>query len=157
MLVKRIVVVSAVLALVGAVAPWNGSAGGAVPHHRLDASIKLQGHRGWVGTGEYGKARSQQVTGVLRHAPGRVVAVVKVVNTGSRPTSLDIWASSIRTSFYGGADWPDQESLDPGESVTFRYVAHRGDAEDGASMPVDVTLRGGERTYDGVRLLLVAR
>ena len=154
---KRIIVASAALALVGAFAPWNGSAGGAVPAHRLDAQIKLQGDRHWVGKGVYGKPKTQQVTGVLRQTPGRVVAVIKVVNTGSETTPLEIWGSSIRDSFYGGASWPEQDSLATGESVTFRYVAHRGTAEDGASMPVDFTLLDGDRRLDAVELLLEAR
>jgi hypothetical protein len=149
------VVVSGVLALVGAVAPWNGSAGAAgdaVPAHRLDAMIKLQGDRHWVGKGVYGKAKDQQVAGVLRSSPGRVVALIRIVNTGTEPGELDIWASSIRDAFYGGADWPSQTSLAPGESVTFKYVAHRGSAADGDSMPVDI-----DAGNDGVRLLLRAR
>jgi hypothetical protein len=126
------------------------------PAHRLDVTIKLKGGE-WVGTGVYGAPRRQQVVGVLRKTPGRVVAVVKVTNTGTRDTDLDLWASSIRTVFYGGAHWPDEDSLAPGESVTFRYVGHRGSAEPGDSMPVDITVRDGRRVLDGVRLLLRAR
>jgi hypothetical protein len=150
--VKRVVVVSGVLALVGALAPWNGSAGATAPAHRLDAMIKLPGDHHWVGKGVYGATKGQRVTGVLRSSPGRVVALVRIVNTGTETGELDIWASSIRGAFYGGANWPSRTTLAPGESVTFRYVAHRGSAEDGDSMPVDI-----DAGNDGVRFLLVAK
>lgn len=149
---KRLAVVSAAIALVGAFAPWNGSAGAAAPAHRLDVMIKLPGQKHWTGKGEYARPKAQQVTGVLRSSPGRAVAIVRIVNTGTQTGELDIWASSIRDAFYGGARWPDRTELRPGQSVTFRYVAHRGSAADGDSMPVDI-----EAGNDGVRFLLVAR
>ena len=145
----------------GAIAPWNGSAGAGEivpPAHRLDATIKVKGHD-WVGADVYGKPKSQQVIGALHQAPGRVVAVIRVVNTGSEPTDLSVWGSSIRDSFYGGSShWPDEETIAPGASVQFRYVAHRGSAGAGDTMPVDFTVRDdtGEVIYDGVRLLLKA-
>jgi hypothetical protein len=151
-IVKRILVASGVLALAGALAPWNGSAGAIAPAQRLDTMIRLQGDHHWVGKGVYGPAKSQRVTGVLRSSPGRVVALIRSVNTGTETGELDVWASSIRDAFYGGAHWPSRTSLAPGESVTFRYVAHRGSAEDGDSMPVDIAAGN-----DGVRLLLEAR
>ena len=126
------------------------------PAHRLDVMIKLPGDRQWTGQGVYGRPRAQQVTGVLRSSPGRAVSKVRIVNTGTQTTPLEIWASSIRVAFYGGAHWPEAESLAPGESVTFRYVAHRGDAADGDSMPVDISVRG-HGVQDGVRFLLQAR
>ncbi|WP_395690294.1 hypothetical protein [Nocardioides sp.] len=149
---RRLAVTASSLALVGALAAAPAPTTAAVPAHRLDVMIKLPGAHPWTGKGGYGRPARQQVTGVLRTTPGRIVAVVRIVNTGSRTTALDISASSIRVAFYGGADWPEPESLAPGESVTFRYTAHRGSAEDGDSMPVDITVPG-----DGVRFLLVAR
>lgn len=154
---KRILIVSVVLALTGALAPWNGSAGAAAPEHRLDAMIRLKGDHHWVGKGVYGRPATQKVDGVLRSSPGRVVAFIKVVNTGTERTDLDIWASSIRGAFYGGARWPAQDSLAPGESVTMKFVGHRGTAEDGESMPDDISLQMGDRVLDAVRVLLIAK
>lgn len=153
---KRLLVASAALALVGGIAPWNGEAGAAEPAHRLDVMIKKPGGS-WVGAGDYGKPADQSVSSVLRTSPGKAVAVVRIVNTGSETASLDIWASSIRGAFYGGAKWPEKDELAPGEAVTFRYVGHRGDAEDGDSMAVEITAQKGKRVLDGVSFVLQAR
>ena len=147
----------AVLALTGALAPWTGSADATAPAHRLDAMIRLEGDRHWVGKGVYGKPRDQKVVGVLREAPGRVAALIRIVNTGTETTRLDVWGSSIGPAFYGGAEWPRQSELEPGESVTFELVDHRDRAQDGDRVPDDVTVRLGDRVLDGVRLLLVAK
>lgn len=155
--VKRIVAASAVLALAGALAPWNGSAGAVGPgaEPMADLMIKVPGGT-WVGADSFAPLNQQKVVGKLRKAPGRTVAVVRIVNNGTEPVALDIWASSIRNNFYGGADWPAADSLAPGDSVQFRYVAHRGTAEAGDSTPVDITLRDGDTVLDGVRFLLKA-
>lgn len=152
---SRLLVVSLVVGIVAALAPWNG-ASATTPRHRADVMIKLPGEH-WVGKGVYAKPARQRVVGVLSQTPGRAVAVIRVVNTGTAPIDLDVWASSIRETFYGGVSWPEEDSLAPGEAVSFRYVAHRGSAEDGATMPVDITLRRGDRIVDGVRFLLAAR
>lgn len=159
---KRIVVASAVLALVGAIAPWNGSAGADVVYdseHKLDAMIKLKGHGGWVGKNAYSEPLQQHVVGEMRRSPGKLVAIIRIVNRGTEPTDLDVWVSSIRDTFYGGAAWRMRRSgLAPGASVQFRYVAHRGTARNGDTMPVDVTLHGHNprNIYDGVQLQLRA-
>lgn len=159
---KRIVVASAVLALVGAVAPWNGSAGADVVYdseHKLDAMIRLKGHSTWVGANAYSEPLQQHVVGTMRRAPGKLVAFVRVVNRGTQPTDVDLWISSIRDTFYGGAQYRMHKSgLEPGGSVQFRYVAHRGTARNGDTMPVDFTLHGHNprNIYDGVQLQLRA-
>lgn len=160
---KRILVASAVLAVVGAVAPWNGSAGADVVYdseHKLDAMIKLKGARNWIGTNAYSEPLQQHVVGNMRRSPGKLVAIIRVVNRGSEPTDVDVWVSSIRDSFYGGAEWRmmRKSGLPPGGSIQFRYVAHRGSARDGDTLPVDITLHGHNprNIYDGVQLQLRA-
>ena len=157
---KRIAAASCVLALAAALAPSNGASAmpaERVPAHRMDIMIKLKGDHHWVGKDVYDKPKVSQVDGVLRSTPGRVVAFIRVVNTGTETSHYGVWASSIRYSFYGGAHWPTQTTLDPGKSITFKYVAHRGSAEDGDTMPDDFTIRRDGKVVDGVRLLLIAK
>ena len=164
---KRIVVASIVLGLVGALAPWNGPAGADVvfdSDHKLDAMIKLKGQRNWTGKNAYSEPSQQRVVGTIRRTPGKLVAIIRVVNRGTEATDVDIWVSSIRGSFYGGAQWRERtwhrkrSGLAPGKHVQFRYVAHRGTARDGDTMPVDITLHhhNTRNIYDGVQLRLRA-
>lgn len=159
---KRILVASVALALAGAVAPWNGTASADVivdSEHKLDAMIKLKGQDRWVGKFSYSEPSQQWVRGRLPRSPGRVVAIIRIVNRGTEPTDVDIWISSIRGDFYGGAQWRRHKSgLEPGGHVQFRYVAHRGTARDGETMPVDITLHhhNTNNIYDGVQFRLQA-
>lgn len=159
---KRVLVASVVLALTGAVAPWNGSAGADVvfdPENKLDAMIKLKGQQRWTGAFAYSEPLQQHVGATIRRTPGKVVAIIRIVNRGSEATDVDLQISSIRGDFYGGAQWRRRKSgLPPGGTIQFRYVAHRGTAENGDTMPVNITLHhhNTRHIYDGVQLRLRA-
>lgn len=164
---------AAVVVALAALAPVSSFAGSVTdvgPVARSSTSMDLQichcpklnrvtahARRHWVGAGIYGKPKDQRVTGALHGRDSSVTTKIRIVNTGTATTDLDLRASSIRTTFYGGADWPNRRSLDPGESVTFTYTAHRGTAKNGTSMPVDITVWSGDQLLDGVRFLLKAR
>lgn len=167
---KRTVVAAVALALTGVVAPGSGPAGAQVVYdreHKLDAMIKIKGDTGWTGKHAYSQPLQQRVTGDLRRAPGKVVAIVRIVNRGTEATDVDMWVSSIRGAFYGGTHgratkrtgWYRLRSgLAPGAHMQFRYVAHRGTARAGDTMPVNITLRhhNSRNIYDGVQLRLRA-
>lgn len=131
---KRLVVVSLVLALAGAVAPWNGSAGAAEPARGeaadcVDATVKAPGERTWKGQGVYGDTTDRFA---LHRAGSKAVALVRFVNTGTETTSFDFHLSHHEPGFDDSRTrWPDGISeLEPGQAVTIRYVVKRTRAAD---------------------------
>jgi hypothetical protein len=150
---KRLLVLSAALALVGAAAPINGS-GGATPADRIDVMVKLPGDRHWTGKDLYGAYQKKHI--VLRHTGSKVVAQVRFVNTGTETTYFDFHVGHPYPGFDDSDTvWPDGISqLEPGQAVTIRYVTRlTAEADPGDRSDVSFAIPYGSGESDGVLLM----
>ena len=120
---KRLVVASAALALVGGIAPWNGASARGGPADCIDLSVKVPG-AGWAGQGSYGEL-TKRLT--LHRVGSTAVAKVRFVNTGTETTFFDLHPGHPEPGFDdSGTVWPSSTSqLEPGQGVTIRYVTRR--------------------------------
>jgi hypothetical protein len=157
--VKRLLVASAALALVGGLAPWNGSAGavvprGDVPDDRVDVMVKQPGEHRWTGKGVYDSSTKKRL--VLHRVGSKAVVLVRFVNTGTETTSFDYHTGHPYPGFDDSETvWPNGISqLEPGQAVTIRYVTRRTrEAQPGDTSDTYFSIPFGDGGLDYVKLL----